>query len=43
MNSEENRNERRDKKLDRKRNGMRVDRSAQKLAEIIRNKQEKSK
>ena len=38
MNSEENRNERRDKKLDKKRNGMRVDIGAKKLAEILANK-----
>ena len=40
MDAEQNRNARRDKKADRKRNGMRVDRSAQKLAEILRSKQE---
>lgn len=41
MDSEQNRNQRRDKKIQRKKSGMRVDDSAKKLAEILRNKQEK--
>ena len=38
MNSEENRNSRRDKKIERKKRGMRVDSSARNLAEIKRSK-----
>ena len=38
MTPEENRNERRDKKADKRKNGMRVDAGAKKLAEILANK-----
>lgn len=39
--AEINRNERRDKKLDKKRNGMRVDGGAKKLAAILQSKLQK--
>jgi hypothetical protein len=43
MNSEKNRNARRDRKSDKRKHGMRVDTSARKLAEILRNRQQQEK